>query len=961
MKAFFRIISGALSLASLSLIAYVGFYEIDPFGLHKSVVQSSLIDQSEYARHPCSTVLEPSGILLPDRLTINQEAAIRLQFKNLSEAKCKLEVILPAELAVVIEGAFKVELGPNESRVLERAIRCREIGACVGFLGVVSEKPRFEQSHRLEMFSQSTLLQLLSADISVLVLLVGGLHRILFWVVFGRNHSKVRPTQRFYSSVVRSWAPILVGRMAELRVLRRFAGKEKVVVVFGPSGVGKTELVLQWYQRYAKKSMNGGLWVDCVSSPDLQLARFAASELIIDLAEIEKMESRIPEGGARQRGLSTDLSDSIYRRWAPKKGVIVFDNVTVERLDELPLPPIDVADQFLVIVIAHRSYQTGAEIQLKPLAEAEAVRLLFIHARKLSKTNDSEAKALVAELNYLPLAIELVGRYVQMHDESLQRVRKAIEARALEAGPLIGVAQMTTAHPSLRAAFEFCWHAMPESGRELGTVIAALQNEPIPMDWFQAADTADEHLAGLSALLRYGFAEKRNSRNEPSLICIHNLTYEFLQAMNVGKDKALPKALIENIPILEVPVPLLKTSDWLTVSAPWIPHLQTIERWVKSHCTDRWLRLLLIITEYSLTLGRPRPVIDRLSELMTKDYIESESEKGLHSRLLISLGWAFRFEHDYEHARKAYMHGVALLRRRPDLTGQAYQHCLAITFNDLGNMYREIGKIARGRMYLQRSLKLRRSLVKHSSADYSYGLADTLHNVALDFIMGGAPDVGMKLLAEVIDIRTSLVEIDYERHASALASDLSTLAIIYKNRKEYDKGLKALQASLRILYSLKKRGAYFDPLLEFSASSNLGEMYYEMGKPTKACATFVKTLETAQDLARQNPLRYRSLVGVTHFHLAEMYRASSRFRSAYRHYRFANEVFANCDKNDPVIARGVRSRSFVLSLSFEMRFSGASVSRSRLLEAIGVIKENPRFFPNPESLMEELKKHIEIL
>jgi tetratricopeptide (TPR) repeat protein len=335
-----------------------------------------------------------------------------------------------------------------------------------------------------------------------------------------------------YDTIPQSGVSQFVGRDKELQTLHQLLQEHDQVAVTGISGVGKTELAIQ----YAKANLNhytGGIcWL------------FARSDLGWQIVEFAR--SHFPHFTIPDKLTPTTQVRYCWQHWTsllftPSQGqdgeiLIIIDNVTDYSQIQPYLPP--PSSRFKVLLTTRLQLETSVQmLPLEVLTPPAALELLASHIGKYRVKNtrgkpfgiDSKPKQskhkikanrtsvsappLIGEgqgerltvaqqlcklLGYLPLGIELVGRYLeQERNLSLEKMRSRLERgskkrlqwqkQGITQECLIQDENNTdknlTAQLSLVSAFDFSWNSLDKEAQKLGHLLSIFASSPIP--WTQ--------------------------------------------------------------------------------------------------------------------------------------------------------------------------------------------------------------------------------------------------------------------------------------------------------------------------------------------------------------------------------------------------------------------------------------------------------------------------------------------
>jgi tetratricopeptide (TPR) repeat protein len=298
-----------------------------------------------------------------------------------------------------------------------------------------------------------------------------------------------------------------------------------ISAIAGMGGIGKTELALQYaLKHWREEAYPGGLcWLRAREEVGTQIISFARS--CLDLTPPNDLE----------------LAEKVrwcWRRWRDGAVLLIFDDVQKYEDVESFLPP---QESRFKILMTTRRYLSGSvhSYEIKVLSEPASLELLRSLVSDGRIDQDlAVAKELCKWLGYLPLGLELVGRYLaRKKGTSIAKLWQRLQEQKLAAKALMEAEPDMTRSEGVAAVFELSWQELNEDAQRLAALLSLFALTEIPWSMVQQClpevneealeDLRDEQLVNASLLsfdregvyqlhqlLREFFAVKREQRSD---------------------------------------------------------------------------------------------------------------------------------------------------------------------------------------------------------------------------------------------------------------------------------------------------------------------------------------------------------------------------------------------------------------------------------------------------------------
>ena len=597
-------------------------------------------------------------------------------------------------------------------------------------------------------------------------------------------------------------------------------------------GVGKTELALQYaLQSLTGKQYPGGIcWLNA-RTLDLgtQIVNFARTFLKLQLPDGLELPHQVAH---------------CWQYWLPGDVLVVLDDVTKYEDVKPFLPPTDPHPRFKVLMTTRLQLSKPIKrLDLPMLTPKAALDMLRSYIEDERVNNQLKvAEKLCQWLGFLPLGLELVGRYLERKpDLSLEEMLARLEAKRLEQLALKkpkSEATMT-AQLGVRDAFELSWQELDEPAQQLGLCLSLFAVAPIPwqlvekclpdIDSEELEEIRDYGLVNLNLVMAKGektyqlhelirafFQDKREKSAEAD-----DLKRGFCQVM-VAEAKKIPETpTLEDIAAVRLAIPHIGEAattqqDWLRdddITKPFVGLGRFYEGQGDYHQASPWYEQCLSTTQNRL--GEDHPDV---------------------AGSLNSLALLYRVQGRCEKAEPLYLRALELRQR---LLGENHLD-VAGSLNNLAELYRFQGCYTEAEpLYLQ-ALELYQRYLGENHPD----VATTLHNLAGLYYSQGRYTEAEPLYMQALDLTQRLLG---DNHP-LVATSLNNLAGLYYSQGRYTEAeplyMQALELCERVL------GANH-PLVATSLN-NLAYLYNAQGRYTEAEPLYEQALELCERVLGAN-------------------------------------------------------------------------------------------------------------
>jgi tetratricopeptide (TPR) repeat protein len=616
-------------------------------------------------------------------------------------------------------------------------------------------------------------------------------------------------------------------------------------VVTGMTGVGKTELALQYALYHQKKSTYpGGIcWIGVqAETVGVQLLNFAKSLLGLFPPEDLNLRGQL---------------DYCWARWQPPGDVLlILDDVHQYAEIQDYLPPQEQRFKVLITTRQHWLAASFEQLRLPVLSESAALALLesLIGASRLQAELEV-GKGLCAWLGYLPLGLELVGRFLKRRTNwTLARMQQQLIDKGLQLSALQNASADMTAQRGVEAAFEVSWEALNQSARDLGCFLSLFALAPIPWrlvierclsaeDEEDLEDIREEQLLNLHLLQAVA----------GEVYQFHPLVRQFFQAKLALREDGdeLKRSFCRGMVEEAKTIPDTPTKEQIEAVALSIPHIAE-----SATKLEQWLEDEDLIPPF------------------------------------VGLGLFYEGQGLYEEAEPWFKQCLEVTRRR---LGEEHPD-VATSLNNLAALYNSQGRYKEAEPLHLKALDLRKRLL----GDNDPLVATSLNNLAALYRSQGRYKEAEALFLQALDLRKRLLG----DNDPLVATSLNNLAGLYKSQGRYTEAeplyLEALDLRKRLLGDN-------DPLVAQSLN-NLASLYESQGRYTEAEPLYLEALDLYKRLFRDN----HPLVATSLNNLAQLYKYQGRYKEAEPLYLEALDLYKRLLRdNHPDLATSLNNLAYL--------------------------------------------------
>jgi tetratricopeptide (TPR) repeat protein len=504
---------------------------------------------------------------------------------------------------------------------------------------------------------------------------------------------------------------------------------------------------------------------------------------------------------------------------------------------------------------------------LKPLAAMKLLKSLV--GRERLQRDSWIARRLCKHLGYLPLGLELVGRYLSLDEDlSLPEILQQLKDEGLTNEAVDEAPQEMTAKLGVAAAFELSWRRLQENAQVLGCLLSLFALAPIPWKLVEGNEAKEQKKARRD-LLKFYLLQRKGEE----IYQLHPLLREFFQLKLKGLSQAeeLKRSLCRIMVAVAKDIPDSATLQQINDITPATPHLVEVANNLIQYIADEDLTWIFVGNARFYNgqglYNQALPWCEQCLEITKKRLGEEHPDV---APSLNNLALLYDSQGRYSEAEPLYIQALALRRK---LLGEEHPY-VATSLNNLAALYDSQGRYSEAEPLYIQALALRRKLLgeEHPS------VATSLNNLALLYRSQGRYSEAEPLYIQALALWRKLLG---EEHPD-VATSLNNLADLYDSQGRYS---EAEPLYIQALALRRKLLGEEHPDVATSLN-NLAALYRSQGRYSEAEPLYIQALALRRKLlGEEHPDVATSLNN-----LAALYRSQGRYSEAEPFYMQALDI-----------------------------------------------------------------------
>jgi tetratricopeptide (TPR) repeat protein len=594
-----------------------------------------------------------------------------------------------------------------------------------------------------------------------------------------------------------------------------------ISAVSGMGGIGKSELALQYAFEHLTTTYPGGIcWLKARGDLGLQIVEFA------------RIHSNL------EPPTDWELVEKVrwcWQRWRDAATLIIFDDVQGYGDIQPFFPPPQ--SQFRVLLTSRSKFPAPVQdCEIKVLSEARSIELLGSFSDDVKSRIAADlatALKICHWLGYLPLGLELVGRYLANDEDlSVAEVWQYLNNEKLMAQALLTAEAGMTGELGVIAAFELSWQKLSPEAQELAARLSLFALAEMPWSLVEQCLSACEpqQLKDLrQSLLRSSLL----TRTRQGMYELHQLLREFFALKLVAMPQwvEFTTEFAQVLTAVAKTIPQTVTIEQQTNLLELIPHIaaatefhQYLDSVDKLWCCGGLGRFYATQSQFLIAESWHQKALNISEQHLGIDHQCTSASLNNLAGLYESMG-------KYTKAEPMYLRSIGILEQQLETNHLDISQSL----NNLAALYVSMGRYIEAEPLHVRALALR---------EWQLGTENTLTAQSLNNLAALYTSMGKHAEAEPLyEQSLSIREQQLGKNHPSTAASLSNLAALYASMSRYAEAEPLYKRSL----SIREQQLGKNHPSTANSLNNLAALYCDMGRPADAETLYVTTLEILEN------------------------------------------------------------------------------------------------------------------
>ena len=356
--------------------------------------------------------------------------------------------------------------------------------------------------------------------------------------------------------------------LADLDNIIKNADQVAISAVAGMGGVGKSELAKQYISQHQENYPGGICWLNATEDNFIsQLIAFSAIEVDEKLTLVNQVQN-------------------CYNNWQWQGNVLlVFDDVQNYQHVKPYLP--NEARFKVLITTRKRLGKPVVRLDLDVLSPSAALKLLasFI---EIPEAERETAKELCKWLGYLPLGLELIGRYLEEDEDlSVEEVLDNLKENSVNDEALVETAEEMSAELGIVAAIDLSWQQLTLPAQKLAYLLSLFALAPIPWELVENCCLDANQITKPKSARKELTKLNLLKRVDKETYLFHSLIRAFLHTKESQFDASQLKQILCQVMVAKADaITQSATVGQFRILESAIPHLQEVANHLPDYLAD---------------------------------------------------------------------------------------------------------------------------------------------------------------------------------------------------------------------------------------------------------------------------------------------------------------------------------------------------------------------------------------